>query len=447
MDSPRDARFGFSVAFVSTGREVGRLFAARHLRHGHGCNLRSCRARIHAALAGFRNHQLRPRRIRDAARVRDAAPARDRRAPVARLRARLPGFHAAARHRLQAPGGRSADTPRRHPAGDRHPGLGHRPEEHGEGCLQRRGTSVSLPLSRYPAVGRHAPGVLVRHRNAAPGRPDRVRPAVVPQSHHDRPGDAGRGAEHRGRGGARDQREADDPLRVPDERAARGGRRGARDADLSRQVRHGRHHRPESVLRCDHRRVQSDARRAPRRSAGRRPREPDGGVRVARLQGRRGADAVPRGHPVPPRGPARQSRGTQSMSGTQKVGLALGFPALRVRHHYLAFATLGFNVLVYLVLRNEEWLTGGTFGISGIRRPTLFGLSLDGSAAFFYFTYAATIALALLFAWLIRSPWGRAFAALRDNPIRAESLGVNIVAYTLLAFAIGAACAGIAGAY
>jgi len=49
--------------------------------------------------------------------------------------------------------------------------------------------------------------------------------------------------------------------------------------------------------------------------------------------------------------------------------------------------------------------------------------------------------------WIVRSPWGRAFAALRDNPIRAESLGVNIMAYTLLAFAIGAAFAGVAGAY
>jgi branched-chain amino acid transport system permease protein len=57
------------------------------------------------------------------------------------------------------------------------------------------------------------------------------------------------------------------------------------------------------------------------------------------------------------------------------------------------------------------------------------------------------IVLALVLAWLIRSPWGRAFAALRDNPIRAESLGINIMAYTLLAFAIGAAFAGIAGAY
>ena len=125
------------------------------------------------------------------------------------------------------------------------------------------------------------------------------------------------------------------------------------------------------------------------------------------------------------------------------VGLALGFPALRVQHHYLAFATLGFNVLVYLVMRNEEKITGGTFGISGIPRPEVF----DRPLPFFYFTFAALIVLALLLWWLLRSPWGRAFAALRDNPIRAESLGVNITAYTLLAFAIGAACAGVGGVY
>ncbi|HXX82727.1 MAG TPA: branched-chain amino acid ABC transporter permease [Casimicrobiaceae bacterium] len=129
------------------------------------------------------------------------------------------------------------------------------------------------------------------------------------------------------------------------------------------------------------------------------------------------------------------------------IGLALGFPALRVQHHYLAFATLGFNVLVYLAMRNEEQITGGTFGISGIPRPSPLGLSLDGAQAYFYFTLASLIVLALLLWWLLRSPWGRAFAALRDNPIRAESLGVNITAYTLLAFAIGAACAGVGGVY
>ena len=129
------------------------------------------------------------------------------------------------------------------------------------------------------------------------------------------------------------------------------------------------------------------------------------------------------------------------------IGLALGFPALRVQHHYLAFATLGFNVLIFLVMRNEEKITGGTFGISNIPRPTIFGISTDKHVAFFYFTLISLVILALLLWWLLRSPWGRAFAALRDNPIRAESLGVNITAYTLLAFAIGAACAGIGGVY
>ncbi|MEO8345708.1 MAG: branched-chain amino acid ABC transporter permease [Betaproteobacteria bacterium] len=129
------------------------------------------------------------------------------------------------------------------------------------------------------------------------------------------------------------------------------------------------------------------------------------------------------------------------------VGLALGFPALRVQHHYLAFATLGFNVLAFLIMRNEEKITGGTFGISSIPRPSLFGHELSGAVPFFFFTFISLIILASLLWWLLRSPWGRAFAALRDNPIRAESLGVNITAYTLLAFAIGAACAGVGGVY
>ncbi len=129
------------------------------------------------------------------------------------------------------------------------------------------------------------------------------------------------------------------------------------------------------------------------------------------------------------------------------VGLVIGFPALRVQHHYLAFATLGFNVLVFLVMRNEEWLTGGTFGIANIPRPTLFGFPLESEFRFFWLTFVSLGVLMTLLWLLLRSPWGRAFAALRDNPIRAESLGVNITAYTLFAFAIGAAAAGIGGVY
>jgi branched-chain amino acid transport system permease protein len=128
------------------------------------------------------------------------------------------------------------------------------------------------------------------------------------------------------------------------------------------------------------------------------------------------------------------------------VGLALGFPALRVQTIYLAFATLGFNTAVWLVMRNEEWLTGGTFGINNIQRPGFLGLSLDSNLAYYYFTLGFVTLFALLLLGLLRSPWGKAFTALRDNPIRAESLGVDIRGYTLLSFAIGAVYAGLAGA-
>ena len=127
------------------------------------------------------------------------------------------------------------------------------------------------------------------------------------------------------------------------------------------------------------------------------------------------------------------------------VGLVLGFPALRVQTIYLAFATLGFNTAIWLVMRNEEWLTGGTFGINNVARPSLFGFSLEGNRPYYYLVLAVAALLALALWGLLRSPWGKAFTALRDNPIRAESLGISVRGYTLLSFAIGAAYAGVAG--
>ena len=127
-------------------------------------------------------------------------------------------------------------------------------------------------------------------------------------------------------------------------------------------------------------------------------------------------------------------------------GIAVGFPALRVQTIYLAFATLGFNTAVWLVIRNEEWLTGGTFGINNIARPEFLGLSLNGNLAYYYFVLGVTLVFGLLLFGLLRSPWGKAFTALRDNPIRAESLGIDVRRYTLLSFAIGAVYAGVAGA-
>ena len=126
------------------------------------------------------------------------------------------------------------------------------------------------------------------------------------------------------------------------------------------------------------------------------------------------------------------------------VGILLAFPALRVQKHYLAFVTLAFAIFVWLVIRNEEWLTGGVSGMD-VRRPSLLGLSLRPALYFYWFTLAITAVLVIAMWWLLRSPWGRAFTALRENPIRAESLGVDVRMYTVLAFAIGSAYGGFAG--
>jgi branched-chain amino acid transport system permease protein len=128
------------------------------------------------------------------------------------------------------------------------------------------------------------------------------------------------------------------------------------------------------------------------------------------------------------------------------VGLLIGFPALRVQKHYLAFVTLAFAVFVWLFIRNEEWLTGGVGGTQDIPRPSLMGVSLKPAQNFYWFVLAVSALLTFAMWWLVRSPWGRAFMALRENPVRAESIGVDVRRYTLLAFAIGSAYGGLAGA-
>jgi branched-chain amino acid transport system permease protein len=128
------------------------------------------------------------------------------------------------------------------------------------------------------------------------------------------------------------------------------------------------------------------------------------------------------------------------------IGWLLGYPALRVQHHYLAFVTLAFSTLAFLVFRNESWLTGGTDGIDGVPRPSVFGLATTPHLRYYYFCLFALAIVTLAVLGLVRSPWGRAFIALRENPIRALSLGVDTRRYILIAFAIGAALGGLAGA-
>ncbi len=123
------------------------------------------------------------------------------------------------------------------------------------------------------------------------------------------------------------------------------------------------------------------------------------------------------------------------------LGVLLGFPALRVQGHYLAFVTLALTTIAFLVFRNEAWLTGGINGINHIRRPAPF----TGAVGYLWLCLLTLAVVTFATWWLLRSPWGRAFMALRENPVRAASLGVDVRTYTLLAFAIGAALGGVSG--
>jgi len=148
-------------------------------------------------------------------------------------------------------------------------------------------------------------------------------------------------------------------------------------------------------------------------------------------------------------------------------GVLLGFPVLRLRGDYLAIVTLAFGEIIRIVLLNWTSLTGGPNGISGIPRPTLFGLqftagagpgsfagyfNLAPSALYrFQFLYYIILGLALLVAWITarlrRLPIGRAWEALREDEIAARALGINTTATRLSAFALGAGFGGLAGAF
>ena len=97
-----------------------------------------------------------------------------------------------------------------------------------------------------------------------------------------------------------------------------------------------------------------------------------------------------------------------------------------MQKHYLAFVTLAFSVLCWLVFRNEQWITGGVMGIRDIERPSFLGWPLRNHIRFYWFVLGITSIMTFVLWWIVRSPWGRAFTALRENPLRAESLGIDV---------------------
>src|ERR1700744_4911368 len=146
-------------------------------------------------------------------------------------------------------------------------------------------------------------------------------------------------------------------------------------------------------------------------------------------------------------------------------GILLGFPVLRLRGDYLAIVTLAFGEIIRLILINWTALTNGYAGITGIPRPSFFGIPFnandDGFAAVFglqfsplylvLFLYYLILALALLTSFvtvrLRRLPIGRAWEALREDEIACRALGINTTNTKLTAFAMGAMFAGFAGSF
>lgn len=126
-------------------------------------------------------------------------------------------------------------------------------------------------------------------------------------------------------------------------------------------------------------------------------------------------------------------------------GVLIGLPLLRLRGHYLALATLGFNVSFRIVANGWESLLGGTDGIGSIPSPTVLGFALDTDETYFYALWGALAAAVLIAARLRRSHLGRAMLAVRDDEIAAATASIDVVRVKVQAFGLGACYAGAAG--
>lgn len=127
------------------------------------------------------------------------------------------------------------------------------------------------------------------------------------------------------------------------------------------------------------------------------------------------------------------------------VGVVVGLPALRVKGIYLGIATLAFGFIVEEVFARWESVTGGNAGKT-VGSVKMFGWTADSGASFYFVCLAVAVLCTLACLNLLRSPTGRAFVAIRDSEISAQSMGIHLARYKTLSFALSAALAGIGGA-
>ncbi len=126
--------------------------------------------------------------------------------------------------------------------------------------------------------------------------------------------------------------------------------------------------------------------------------------------------------------------------------LVVARPIIHLRGDYLLVVTIGIVEIVRIALTNDVWgLTGGANGIFGISRPELFGIKIKKGIQFYYLIWGAVGVTVLLFSWLDRSRFGRALSCIKEDDVAAEGCGVNVAAYKLAAFVLGAFWAGMTG--
>ena len=127
------------------------------------------------------------------------------------------------------------------------------------------------------------------------------------------------------------------------------------------------------------------------------------------------------------------------------AGLIVGLPALRLKGIYLAIATMAFGFIAEEVLARWESVTGGNSG-KQLKQIDIFGLVIDNDTKFYYLALAIVVLVFLGMINVMRSPTGRAFVAIRDSEVSAQSMGIHLAKYKTISFVFSAALTGIAGA-
>ena len=130
---------------------------------------------------------------------------------------------------------------------------------------------------------------------------------------------------------------------------------------------------------------------------------------------------------------------------TAAVGVLVGTPALRMTGIYLTIATLAVALIIQEVFNRWDAVTGGLRG-KAVEKPVIFGVALHSDAAFYFLCLAFLVGGLWITRNVLRAPTGRAWVAIRDSEIAAQSMGVNLAVYKTMAFACSAAMTGTAGA-